>query len=73
MFSLMLDPIFKNICLVHSFIGHEQGVTIVKECDKRFLFPMFLKFHHHSHPMVKYKMVLLTKKIMRIVVYIFID
>jgi hypothetical protein len=69
----MLDPTFKNICLVLSFIGHEQGVSIVKECDKTFSFPMFLKFHHHSYPMVKYKVVLLTKKIMRIVVYIFID
>lgn len=73
MFSLMLDPIFKNICLVHSFIGHEQGVTIVKEYDKRFLFPMFFKFHHHSHPTAKYIVVLLTKKIMRIVVYIFFN
>lgn len=73
MFSLMLGPTFKNNCLVLSFIGHEQGVTIVKECDKRFSFPMFLKFHHHSYSMVKYKVVLLRKKIMRIVVYIFID
>jgi hypothetical protein len=55
MLLLMLDPILKNTCSVHSFIGHEQDVTIVKEYDKRFLFPMFLKFHHRSHPMEKYK------------------
>jgi len=38
-----------------SFIGCEQGVTIVEEYDRKSLFPMFLKCHRHVHPMVKFK------------------
>jgi len=30
MFLLMLDPIFKCPCLVSSFIGREQGISIVE-------------------------------------------
>jgi hypothetical protein len=34
MFCLMLDPRFKIICLVFSFISVEQGKVIVEEYDK---------------------------------------
>lgn len=37
-----------------SFIGCEQGVTIVEEHDRKSLFPMFLKCHHHVHTMVEF-------------------
>jgi hypothetical protein len=30
MFFLMLDPRFKCLRLVSSFIGHEQGISIVE-------------------------------------------
>jgi hypothetical protein len=30
---LMLDPWFKSLHLVSSFVGHEQGISIVKEYD----------------------------------------
>jgi hypothetical protein len=30
MLALMLDPRFKNLRLIFSFIGHEHGVAIVK-------------------------------------------
>jgi hypothetical protein len=33
MFSLMLDPQLKNICLVSSFVGREQSIYIIKEYD----------------------------------------
>jgi hypothetical protein len=33
MFSLMLDPQFKNLCLVFSFVGREQDISIVEEYD----------------------------------------
>ncbi len=33
MFSLMLDPRLKTLCLVSSLIGHEQGKAIVEEYD----------------------------------------
>jgi hypothetical protein len=32
----MVNPKFKNLDLVASFIGHEQGVAIVEEYDKKF-------------------------------------
>jgi hypothetical protein len=53
MFSLTLDPRFKTLCLVFSFIGHERGKAIVEENDRKSLFPMFLKCHYHLHPLVK--------------------
>jgi hypothetical protein len=53
MLSLMLDPRFKSLCLVFSFIGREQGVAIVEEYDSKSLYPMLLKCHHHLHPLAK--------------------
>jgi len=49
----MLDPRFKNLCLVSSFVGQEEGVSIVDEYDRRTLYPMLLKCYHHLHPMTK--------------------
>jgi hypothetical protein len=57
MLSLMLDPRFKSLCLVSSFIGREQGVAIVEKCDSKSLYPMLLKCHHHLHPLAKSKSV----------------
>ncbi len=51
----MLDPRFKTLCLVSSLIGHEQGKALVKEYDKKPLFPMFLKYYYHLHPLVESK------------------
>jgi hypothetical protein len=42
MLSLMLDTRFKTLCLVSSFIDHEQGKAIVKEYEIILLFPMLL-------------------------------
>jgi hypothetical protein len=50
---LMLDPKFKNLGLVSSFIGLEQSKVIVKGYDKKNLYPMLLKCHHHLHPLSK--------------------
>jgi len=50
MLSLMLDPRFKTFHLVSSFIGHEQGKTIVEKYDKKSLFPMLFKCCYHLHP-----------------------
>ncbi len=33
----MLDPKFKNLCLISSFIGYEQNKAIVEEYDKQFV------------------------------------
>jgi hypothetical protein len=50
MLSLMLDHKFKNLHLVSSFIGLEQGKANVEEYDKKTLYPMLLKCYHHLHP-----------------------
>jgi hypothetical protein len=44
MLSLMLDPRFKNLHLMSSFIGLEQGKSIGET-----LYPMLLKCYHHLH------------------------
>jgi hypothetical protein len=35
------------------FIGLEQGKVIVKRYDRKTLYPMLLKCHHHLHPLSK--------------------
>jgi hypothetical protein len=52
MLSLMLDPRFKSIHLISSFVGREEGVSIVDEYDKSILYPMLLKCYHGLHPMI---------------------
>jgi hypothetical protein len=55
MFSLMLDPRFKTLLLVLSFINLEQGKTIVEEYDKKSLFLMLMKCYYHLHPLVEFE------------------
>jgi hypothetical protein len=43
MLLLMLDPRFKYLCLVYSFIGHDQGISIVEQYDTMPLYPMLMK------------------------------
>jgi hypothetical protein len=40
MLFLMLNPKFKNLDLVSSFIGLEQSKSIVEKYDKKTLYPM---------------------------------
>jgi len=49
MLSLMLDLRFKNLCLVSSYVGKEQGVSIVEEYDRKALYPMLVKSYNHLH------------------------
>ncbi len=49
--SLMLDLKFKNLHLMFSFIALERGKVIVKEYDKKTLYPMLLNCYHHLHPL----------------------
>jgi hypothetical protein len=49
MFLLMLDTQFKSLQLVSSFVNHEQGISIIKEYDRKPLHPMLLKCYHHLH------------------------
>jgi hypothetical protein len=50
----MLDLKFKSLCLVSSFVGHEEGVSIVDEYDKRTMYLMLLKCYHYLHLMTKF-------------------
>ncbi len=45
----LLDPKFKSFCLVSSYVGKKQGVYIVKQYDKRALYPMLVKSYNHLH------------------------
>jgi len=53
MISLMLDPRFKSLRIVFSFVGREQGVVLVEKYDRKSLYPMLVKCHEHLHPLVR--------------------
>jgi hypothetical protein len=50
----MLNPIFKSLHIIFSFVGQEEGVCIVNEFDKKTLYLMLLKCYDHLHPMTKF-------------------
>jgi len=56
MISLMLDPRYKKLHIVSSFVKKEQGVVLVEEYDRKSLYPMLVKFHKHLHPLVRSEM-----------------
>jgi hypothetical protein len=49
MLCLMLDPWYKNLCFVSSFIERDIGKLIVNEYDEKSLLVMLLKCYEHSH------------------------
>jgi len=53
MISLMLNPKFKTLCIVSSFVGREQGVALVEEYDRKSLYLVLVKCHEHLHPLVR--------------------
>ncbi len=52
MVPLMLDPRFKSLHIISSFVGRDQEV-VVKEYDKKSLYLMLVKCYEHLHPYVK--------------------
>jgi hypothetical protein len=52
MLALMLDPRFKSFHLVSSYVGKEQGVSIVQEYDMGALYPILVNSYNHLHPIV---------------------
>jgi hypothetical protein len=52
MLALMFDLRFKSLHLVSSYVSKEQGVSIIKEYDRRALYPMLIKSYNHLHPIV---------------------
>jgi hypothetical protein len=63
MLSLMLDPRYKGFHIVFSFIGHGQGLEIVKEYDQITLFPMFGRCHYHLHLLFQTKIDVVDRRI----------
>jgi hypothetical protein len=50
MISLMLDPRYKSLGIISPFVGRQQDVALVKEYDKKFLYPILVKCDEHLHP-----------------------
>jgi hypothetical protein len=55
MLFLMLDPRFRNLHLLSSLFNHEQMKAIIEEYDTKYLYLMFMKWHHHLHPLVEFE------------------
>ncbi len=53
--ALMLDPRFKSLKSIFSFISYEHEVAIIEKYDGKSLFLMFSKFYHHLHPLFEAK------------------
>jgi hypothetical protein len=56
MIFFLLDPRYKSLCIISSFVGREQGVALVEEYDRKKLYLMLVKCHEHLHFLVKSKM-----------------
>jgi hypothetical protein len=41
MIFLMLDPRYKSLHIVSSFVRKEQGLVLIEEYDRKSLYPMF--------------------------------
>jgi len=53
MINFMLNPRRKSLRIISSFVGKEQGVTLVEEYDKKSLYLMLVKCHEHLHALVR--------------------
>jgi hypothetical protein len=38
----MLDPKFKSMCLIHSYVGHEKVAILVVKYDEQLLLPLLV-------------------------------
>jgi hypothetical protein len=49
----MLDARFKSMCLVTSYVGHENATKLVVDYDSQLLLPFLVEFHKsligHKH------------------------
>ncbi len=55
MIFLMLDPRYKSLCIISSFVRMEQSVVIVEEYNRKSLYPMLVNCHEHLHLLVRSK------------------
>jgi hypothetical protein len=55
MISFMLDPRYKSLYIISSFLKREQGVAFIEEYDRKSLYPMLVKCLEDLHPLVRSK------------------
>jgi hypothetical protein len=65
---MLLDPRFKSLKLIYSFIGCEHRVAITKKYDRKSWFLMLLKSYHDLHPLLHANVPLFTK-LMKIAIF----
>jgi hypothetical protein len=59
---ILLDPRFKSFHLVSSFIGCDQGITIIEQYDTMSLYLMLMKCYYYLHPSIKFDNDFVNKK-----------
>ncbi len=62
MFSLMLDPRFKILCLVFSLMVVNKVRQLLKNMANFFI-SMLLKCHYHLHPLVESKTCVVDQRV----------
>jgi hypothetical protein len=63
MIFVMLDPRFKSLWILSSFVGWEQGVSLVEKYDRKSLYPMSVKCYEHLHPLIRSNIQIFPTKI----------
>jgi hypothetical protein len=53
----MLDPRYKNLIIVSTFVGKELRIVIAKAYDKKTFFPLVWKTHQFLHPLATFEYV----------------
>jgi hypothetical protein len=63
MIFVMLEPRFKSLQILSSFVGWEEGVSLVEKYDKKSLYPMLIKCYKPLHPLKRSNIQILLTKI----------
>jgi hypothetical protein len=53
MIFVMLDPRFKSLQILSSFVGWGKGVSLVEKYDRKSLYHMLVKCYEHLHPLIR--------------------
>jgi len=74
MIFVMLDPRFKSLQILSSFVGWGKGVSLVEKYDRKFLYHMLVKCYEHLHPLIRSNIQILFTNIffIRIAIWIFL-
>lgn len=51
--TLMLTPIFKSMCLVCTYVGHENVSLLVAAYDEQMLLPLLMEVYKSSMPLIE--------------------